>query len=450
MVSTPDGLLPTPQPSANAFDRLRVYSQALRRWLPQTPPVDYDTFVEYYKGRRKAVYRAAADSLLTKPVSRQDAELKAFVKAEKLNLTNKPDPAPRLIQPRTPRYNVEVGRYLRPIEKLVYRAIAKTWKGPTVFKGMNAAQQGQEFDNIWNQFARPVAIGLDASRFDQHVSKPALKWEHSVYKMCYKGAEGDFLQRLLSWQLDNRGKAYTEEGVVSYEVSGCRMSGDMNTSMGNCLIMCALVWLYCLEKGIVARLANNGDDCVVVMDQRDEALFSEGLNTWFLEFGFEMVVEAPVYVLEEIVFCQTQPVYTPSGYVMVRSPDAASAKDCSSLLPLNNCFTAWAGAIGACGLSLTGGIPFFQEFYSSLLAAGTASKIKEAEGEALIGYGMRMLSQGMARKYVEIDPRTRMSFALAFGMMPDEQEELERWLRCHPISPQVKMINTKIINLWYK
>ena len=44
--------------------------------------------------------------------------------------TKKPDPAPRVIQPRNVRYNVEVGRYLRRFEHYLYRGIDEIWNGP--------------------------------------------------------------------------------------------------------------------------------------------------------------------------------------------------------------------------------------------------------------------------------------------------------------------------------
>jgi hypothetical protein len=36
----------------------------------------------------------------------------------------------------------------------------------------------------------------------------------------------------------------TNTHFLKYQVEGCRMSGDMNTSSGNCMIMVALVYSY--------------------------------------------------------------------------------------------------------------------------------------------------------------------------------------------------------------
>ncbi len=88
--------------------------------------------MDYYRGRRRTIYQNAADSLLTRSISQRDAKVKAFVKAEFINSDEKPDPDPRVISPRDPRYNVEVGKYLRPIEHRIYGMIAKIFGEPTV------------------------------------------------------------------------------------------------------------------------------------------------------------------------------------------------------------------------------------------------------------------------------------------------------------------------------
>ena len=57
-------------------------------------------FLDFYTGRRRSIYEGAVKSLEGLSVQRRDAYLKTFVKAEKINTTKKPDPAPRVIQPR--------------------------------------------------------------------------------------------------------------------------------------------------------------------------------------------------------------------------------------------------------------------------------------------------------------------------------------------------------------
>lgn len=92
--------------------------------------------------------------------------METFVKCEKLNFTSKDDPAPRVIQPRAPEYNVELGRYIKHLERPLFKSLESFFGYPVVFKGHDANVYGQWMRAHWDNFRNPVAIGLDASRFD--------------------------------------------------------------------------------------------------------------------------------------------------------------------------------------------------------------------------------------------------------------------------------------------
>jgi len=198
------------------------------------------------------------------------------------------------------------------------------------------------------------------------------------------------------------------------------MSGDINTSMGNCYIMSCIVLAYFEENGLEARLSNNGDDCVVICEQRDLHLL-DNIGDWFRDFGFKLTIEAPVTVFERIEFCQAQPVWSSSGWRMVRNPYIAASKDMVSLLSWNTEveFDRWRGAISSCGLSLTAGIPFWEAFYGRLGGVADTRSM-----EIIMDSGLGYMSRGM-RCESHISSASRYSFWLAFGMTPDEQVELE-------------------------
>lgn len=439
---------PVPASQEGFSGTLSSFKRRLLPYLPMATRVTPEQFVGRYTGRRATIYAAAVESLARKGVCRKDSYLSTFVKAEKLNLSSKPDPAPRVIQPRHPRYNVEVGRYLAHVEHNVYRAIAEVWGGPTVMKGYNAFGTGRELRAMWDEFAEPVAVGLDASRFDQHVSVEALRWEHSIYLACYAGRDRTELNNLLQWQLRNTGFARASDGGYKYKVNGCRMSGDMNTAMGNCLLMSAMVWAYCQEKRIKARLANNGDDCVVVMDRRHLASFQRDVREWFLRMGFTMKVEAPAYEFEQIEFCQTRPVWTPDGWLMCRDPRVCCSKDVVSVLPLHQGNGAYGllTAVGQCGLSLAGGVPVLQSFYSAMVVAGRGVQYGH---HCQFENGFQRLARGMHLGVREIHPRTRYSFWLAFGIIPEVQmaveQELEGWTFTPLVLPRASDSDTSAI-----
>lgn len=411
-----DGLVPPPRPAKGAFDRLSAIRGRLLRAVGSCRPWSREEFISSYRGAKRSKATAAAESLSRRPVCKADARLSTFVKAEKLNLSKKPDPAPRLIQPRSARYNGAVGPYLKSVEHKIYGAIARLWGGPTVMKGYNAVEVAGHLWDMWCAFANPVAVGIDASRFDQHVSVDALRWEHSVYNAIFRCPE---LKRWLDWQLKNHGMAFTPDGIVAYTVDGCRASGDINTALGNCLIMCALVLLYCIERKIKARLANNGDDCVVIMSRRHLPAFSRWLREWFLEFGFNMTVEAPVYEFERIDFCQTRPVYAHGRWVMCRDPRIVLDKDTTNLHPHNVPYASWLAHVGEGGGALAKGVPVLQMFYQVLRALGN-DKPKSWETT-----GMDYMTRGLKCEVVKITDEARISFYKAYGITPWDQLALE-------------------------
>lgn len=427
-----DGLLePVRKPTDGFFKRLHTLQNRLIRHTTSTTRVPLDKFPEMYTGRKRVAYEKAVQELKEVPIKRTDALVKTFIKAEKINFSAKPDPAPRVIQPRSYRYNVEVGRYLKPFEHKVFEAFEKVYGYKVILKGLNADGVAHEFRTSWDAFHKPVAIGLDASRFDQHVSRDALQFEHRYYNLCFRDPE---LAELLRWQLHTTGFGRAKDGHVRYEVDGCRMSGDMNTSLGNCIIMASIVLGYFESYGVKARLHNNGDDCTVICEQADLYRL-EHIGAWFNHFGFKLTQEQPVSVFECISFCQTQPVLLSSGWRMVRDPRTAMSKDCVSLLRWGNEteFNAWRNAISECGLHLTSGVPIWEKWYQKLWAPLPKAYAVEAIYES----GMGFLARGV--KKAVITEATRYSFYLAFGILPDDQIALEgdvpevMWLQPRPL-----------------
>lgn len=422
---TPMGLQPPPQCLADASKTLEEFKQRIVNAAGVHRRLSAHKFVSMYTGRRQTVYARAAESLEKTPIHVGDFRVgPAFVKCEKINFTAKGDPAPRLIQPRNPRYNVEVGRYLKPLEHVLYEGIAKVFGDPTVMKGYNAREVGCILRAKWDSFRDPVAIGLDASRFDQHVRIPILQWEHSVYEACFVGAERDHLRWLLRGQLVNRGTVRTTDGRISYTVHGSRMSGDMNTALGNCLIMCALVHLLAKTRGVRIKLANNGDDCVVFCERREAQRLVGTLPQFFTDYGFTMKVEDPVDVFERLEFCQARPVKVRGSWLMVRDPRICCSKDgvcVNSTYASGRAARLWLGAVGDCGAALSPGVPVLQQYYQAFTRHGERGKEQAVVTET----GMYHLSKGLTAEVLEVDDDARVSFWLAFGITPTHQRELE-------------------------
>jgi len=397
------------------------------RTLTPVPLLEYPATA--YRGQKLALYQRAAEKVALRGSLRKDAYLGTFPKHEKLP-AGKKRVVPRVIQPRAPEYNVEVGRYLHPLEHVLYQDVDRLFGGPTIMKGYNAFDQGRIVHNSWSQYYDPAAVGLDASRFDQHISVPLLEWEHRVYADLYYRNNPE-LKAKLRWQLDNVGYARCWDGSFKYRIQGGRCSGDMNTAMGNCLLMCAMVYTLLDREGMAqgsrrVRLLNNGDDCVLIGEHADILSLLPKISAFFTELGIIMKVERVVRRLEEVSFCQTQPIYDGTSWRMVREVRNSLTKDALILdsLHATRFLRNQLAAIGECGLALTGGMPILQSYYKALCRNGEKGGRVSA---AFYDSGFYRLSKGLKARERVVTSEARVSFHAAFGITPDLQVALERY-----------------------
>lgn len=402
----------------------RAFKDAVMACMPRLPVLSLDEVVKSYHGPKRRVYENAVRSFVTRELDETDARLTAFVKFEKQDLTK----APRIINPRNPRYNVKLAKFLKHAEHHYFKAINKAFGArtpATVIKGYNADRSASILRAKWETFRDPVAVGLDASKFDMHVSVAALKYEHTFYKSLFPRSR--LLRRLLGWQLHNRGHAYALDGTVKFDMEGTRCSGDLNTSLGNCILMCAMIWAYAKHCAIDVELANNGDDCVVFMESGDAERFRAGVPGYFRRCGFAMTVEDTVSEFEQLEFCQTHPVQLSTGWRMVRNLKACLEKDVMCLIPIPNqkVYDRWLWAVGECGLSLCTGVPVLEAFYRMFKRHGRPCSEKFTQ-EVFRNRSQLQLGKGLSK--AEITATARVSFYYAFGVTPDVQLAMEKRL----------------------
>lgn len=437
MVEREGTLVPTPQPLPGMIaQRLKEVRKELGKWLPRTAPLEREVFVRTYTGRRLTMYQNALDSLKAVPLAERDSRTSTFLKAEKV-----PDKAPRVIQPRNTRFHIELGVFIKAIEHRIYHALDKMNREGVVAKCLNLQQRGLLIAQKWNSFHDPVAVGLDASRFDQHVSVDALKFCHSVYLSCFPNRlERDQLRRILDMTIDNSGVGYAKDGSIPYSIRGCRMSGDMDTALGNVLLMCCMIMAFRKHVGLdhsSLKYINDGDDAVLFMERKHLNRVTACIKPFFADMGFTMKVEEPVDLLERVEFCQTRPVKVREGYRMVRIPQKAMAKDLTCILDIHRKqdFSRWVRAVGECGAAITGGLPIYQEFYGSMARSKKLYRgRRNTMLEAMQHDYKYFLYRGMEGKKETILAETRASFYLAFGIEPDAQKILEA--KCMAWSPR--------------
>lgn len=328
---------------------------------------------------------------------------------------------PRAIQPRSPEYNICLGRYLKRAEHSIYSAIDSLFRGPTVRKGYNALETGQILKEKWDQFDDPVYIGIDASRFDQHTGEHMLQFEHDIYLWIF-----DYdpeLALMLKHQRITHGVGRVPDGKGNYTQIGGRCSGDVNTSLGNIVIMCVCIFEL-LHERLRAKFAfvNDGDDGGIFTERRYLKAIMSQLPDFFWKLGYNMVVEEPVFEFERIVFCQCQPVFDACGQAVMCRQLKSLGKSALTLKDVSNkrSFDLMRNSMGQCGLSISGDLPVYGAYYDALCRnAGARLTPQEVSG-------LMFMAQRMDKKRVEPTPESRYSFYLAFDVTPDEQVALEQ------------------------
>jgi hypothetical protein len=212
------------------------------------------------------------------------------------------------------------------------------------------------------------------------------------------------------------------------------MSGDINTSLGNVIIMCLMMYAYCQEKKFRLQLINDGDDCVLICERGFVSQLKD-VPTWFAQLGFVMEVEEPVYEIEKIVFCQCQPVFVNDSYRIVRDPRTCLDKDLCIVKPIQHRkdWMFYRRAIAQSGLCLAGDLPIYNEFYSMLERGTTKADCvrtntnsrRRGVRDARLDTGLEYLSVRMERKCQQPSPESRASFYFAFDIPPDYQIAIE-------------------------
>lgn len=210
---------------------------------------------------------------------------------------------------------------------------------------------------------------------------------------------------------------------------GTRSSGDLNTSLGNCILMCGMVFAYAMEVRVDIELMNNGDDCVVILETSSVVRFTAGLDAWFRNRGFAMTVEPTVYEFERIEFCQSHPVLLSSGWRMVRNQHAVFVKDpmCLVSVTTDRLFRRWLAAVGECGLHSAAGVPVQEAFYRCFLRNARGIRPGRRFFRHVFANTSR-LEFAYGVKAAVITPESRASYWEAFGVLPSEQILVEKLL----------------------
>nr|QDH89293.1 MAG: RNA-dependent RNA polymerase [Riboviria sp.] len=377
-------LAPTPTPVPGQEGPVLAVFRTLRRVAGRYRGQrwGYLETAQSYSGAMCRRYLEAQSSLmLDGPIRSSDYKLRAFVKAEKVKPWSVSKP--RMIYPRSPRYNLVLASWLKPFEHWLWGNL-----------------KSRAFSGVGN--SRVVAKGLNPVQ------------------------RANLIVRKMSQLSDCFGR--TDCGV-KFSREGGRASGDFNTGMGNSLIMLAVVVGTLSRQGAGKwDVLVDGDNALLFLPGSDaERVYATFADTALKLSGHEMTLERPTRVVEEVRFGQSAPVRCEGGWKMVREWRKVLSHSTSSHHHLREPRFAveHLRGVSLCETSLSHGVPILWAFTRRLLALTEGvepRRLHSLRDYQILGVDLDRLQTQGAR---EPDDEARQSFHLAFGVDADGQRIIE-------------------------
>lgn len=403
------------------FGRLRQLASAYRG-----VPWSYLKTAESYSGAMRRRYLEAERSLREDgPLSKRDSLLRAFLKAEKCGSDK--DAKPRMIFPRSPRFNLVVASWLKPLEHFLwgYLTAKRLFGGSNtrvVGKGLSPRARANLIIRKFGGFRDCVVFEVDGKAFEAHCVESLIAEEHRIYSSAYPG--DGFLRSVLKRQVFSG----VSQGGVKFSRRGGRASGDFNTGMGNTLIMLAVVSAVLGSYAIKFDILVDGDNALVFLERADYPSVESRFFTDVLEAsGFEMTLESPVDFIEGVRFGRSAPLYLGQrlGWTMVRDWLSVLSGAYASHRWLREPVFGrrWVRGVAQCELSLAVGVPVLQAAAASVLSQlGSVQDVSDDVLADQLYVGARRVG---LEAVVEVTREARLSFERAFGVKPEEQVALE-------------------------
>lgn len=385
----------------------------------QLEPMTRWQVIGTYHGPWRQKYIKAKEKLDLFGWSDNYARVNMFTKDD-LEL-NPPLKAPRAIQYRDPCFMLMHGRFVKPIEKWFYslrdeyntRIVGKA-DGYTIANDLLMKSE---------MFPDPVYLLLDASKFDSCVDVKWLRYTHRCYEKLYAPAYRRRLRHLSSLTIHNKGRS---PRGLRYKTFGTRMSGDMDTGLGNSLIMWTMLSMFLKHVGVKGSIYVNGDDSVIVINRSDLGKTRD--MTFFKECGFNMKYEVATS-MNELEFCQARLIETDYGYTMARNPARVIGKAGWSTLGLakRNKIRDYVHTIGMCERAASWGVPIASAMATAFIKATPCGR------KRVITPWLQNHYESMQKWWKVGEPKislqTRLNFEDAWGVTVAEQLRLERSIK---------------------
>lgn len=273
--------------------RLFVRQRFLRQFKTKCRPWTYDEYINSIDDTTKRNFyrKVYAGMQQGQPIR---AYISPFTKLEKVSTTGyKP---PRLIQGRHPTFNLAYGRYIKCLERRLKHRIQF---GKGTYDQIGA--KVEKLRRRWKYY-----MECDHTSFDAHVTVDMLRLIHQFYLSCF--SDDRELRELSRRTINNN--AYSRNGET-YKIRGTRMSGDVDTSLGNSLLNYYILRSALDDLGIESEVIVNGDDSIIFTNvPLDPATLTAQLRRYNMDSRPGVLTQN----IHKIEFCRTRLVYHPNGH----------------------------------------------------------------------------------------------------------------------------------------
>ncbi len=386
-----------------------------------------------------------------------------FQKLEKLT---KYDTSPRLIQGLSEIKTLLMGRAIRHLFGRLKDMAVRLLGYQPFASGLNARGVGRLVYNAVTEMEGWVAYGLDATKFDAHVSQASRRFENRCWTRLVPDAPG--LAKLLREMLETHGKIRVRDGWIQFKVKGTRNSGEIQTSAGNNLHMfvmwCVVAARLALGTGVLRahgragrhsgvtdylhrytadgewqsvftwaktrfRLIVNGDDCVHFVHPNLCSLYERIVAETYADMGFTIKLEPPVKDIHDIEFCQCKFAWVDGEIHAVPGPQFLNKVSLTlkRFPPGSRSFRRQQKAVSVALRKGWGWLP---------LVAALADAMDNEEDPKLCKLdtehrGLGILSHGMVSNGMSSASKARDSYQRMFGIDHDVQCAMEHAYRTH-------------------
>lgn len=395
----------TPTPIID-YTKLMTPFEALKVTLKKWP---IERVIADYVGRMAFRYKKAQMKLEEEGIPTSPYTVRMFVKSDKETGELKPG---RAINARIPERALLMAQYTKPLEAWFYKL--EDWTGSRVVGKCDMYTLAGMIETKWNSFANPVAIMLDASKFDTCVP---IEFLRAYAKSISRKFPHESRTILALWKCTYVNRGVSSKGV-KFKTSGTRMSGDMDTGFGNSVLMWLLLTEWIRIHEVKASILVNGDDSVVFCERKDLPKLRN--LQFFKDAGFNMKFEH-TDVFSHVEFCQARPVETDYGLAMARNPYRALARFGWGTVRRKN-LRDFAYTLGQCEMASSKGVPVLGPLAEHLVA--------RFKGKLKFENSWQMETYRNRNKLVhELKPtystRTRQSYEEAWGVPIWQQLEIE-------------------------